>query len=80
MDDTDKMMQQIVQMLAKMDADRKADREELLARIKEEDRQANQELLARMDAIHEKRMAMLRYPSEKDESLFWRDGGKSKRK
>jgi hypothetical protein len=25
-------------------------------------------------------MAMLRYPSEKDESLFWRDGGKSKRK
>jgi hypothetical protein len=29
-----------------------------------------------MDATHEKRMAMLRYPSGKDESLFWTDGGR----
>jgi hypothetical protein len=45
-------------MLAKAEADRKADKE-ILARMKEEDRRANQELLARMDAYHEKRMAML---------------------
>jgi hypothetical protein len=35
-----------------------ADKEDLLARMKE-GRQANQELLTRMDAYHEKRMAML---------------------
>jgi hypothetical protein len=44
-------MQQITEMLAKAKADRKADREE--------SRQANQKLLARMDAYHEKRNAML---------------------
>jgi hypothetical protein len=36
----------------------KADKEDLLARMKE-DRQANQELLARMEAYHKKRMAMV---------------------
>jgi adenylate kinase family enzyme len=45
----------------KMDANQKkaeADKEEMLARMKE-DRKANQEeLLARMDSYHEKRMAM----------------------
>jgi hypothetical protein len=62
-------MQQIVQMLAKLQASQNdiearmetkmaADKEDFLARIKE-DRQANQELAARMDTYHEKRMAML---------------------
>jgi hypothetical protein len=32
--------------------------------------------LARMDAIHEKRMAMLRYQSDTDESMFWTDRGR----
>jgi hypothetical protein len=35
-----------------------ADKEDFLARMKEERRKANQELLASMDAFHEKRMAM----------------------
>jgi hypothetical protein len=47
----------------RMAADRKADQEEILARIKGEDRQANQELLARMDAMidayEKRRMACL---------------------
>jgi hypothetical protein len=58
MDNTAKM-QQIMETLAKAEADRKADIEDMLARIKE-DRQANQELLARMDAMfdaHQKRMS-----------------------
>jgi hypothetical protein len=77
-----------------------ANKEDFLARMKEEDRQANQDFLARMeaifddnrkkaesdkenfwakmDAIHEKRMAMLRYPSETDENLFWTDEGRQR--
>jgi hypothetical protein len=46
----------LARMEAKIDANRKkaeADKEEMLARIKEEDRQANKELLARMDAMFE---------------------------
>jgi hypothetical protein len=87
----EKMMQQIIEMLAKAEADRKAYQEKMDSyqekmaadrkANKEESREANQELLtkmkedrkadqekmaadkedflARMDAIHEKRMAML---------------------
>jgi hypothetical protein len=102
MDNMEKMMQQI---LARLDADREeekaADRkdyQDFLAKIEEEDRQANQDFLtrmkaifddnrkkagsdkenfwARMDAIHETKMAMLRCPSGKDKSLFWTDGGR----
>jgi hypothetical protein len=85
MDDTEKMMQQIMEMLVEMKAtaaaDRKADKEDLLTKMKEESREANQDFLARikedrktdhekmaadkqdflarMEAFHEKRMAML---------------------
>jgi hypothetical protein len=58
-------MQQIIEMLAKAEADRKTDKEEMLARMKEviksshNEMKTNQEdLLARMDAYYEKRMAM----------------------
>jgi hypothetical protein len=62
-----KLKQMIKELLGgmeeRMNADRKADqermeadKEEILARMKVENRQANQELLARMDAYHEKRM------------------------
>jgi hypothetical protein len=57
MDDMEKMMQQIIEMLTKMKEDRKADQEDLLARIKEECRQANQELLAMFDVYEKRTMA-----------------------
>jgi hypothetical protein len=55
MDDMQKMMQQIIEMLAKAEADRKAyqekmaaDKEDFLARMKEKSREANRELLTKM--------------------------------
>jgi hypothetical protein len=57
-------MQQIIKMLAKAEAhrkadqERKADKEEILSTVKEDRKASQEELLARMDDYHEKRMAM----------------------
>jgi hypothetical protein len=66
MDNLKQMIKEVLGgMEERMNADRKSDQlkmaadiEDLLTRMKEA-RQANQELLARMDGYHEKRMAML---------------------
>jgi membrane protein involved in colicin uptake len=46
MDDDEKMIQQMMEMLAKMDADRKADKEELMANRKAD----KEELMTKMEA------------------------------
>jgi hypothetical protein len=76
MDNDEKMMQQIMEILIKMNAAAEkmdsnqekmaADKEDLLTRIKEEDRQANQDFLARMEAIFDDN----RKKAESDEN-FW---------
>jgi hypothetical protein len=50
-------MQQIIEMLVKAEEDRKADKEDMLAKMKEEIKSSHNEM-ARMNAYHKKRMAM----------------------
>jgi hypothetical protein len=57
--DQEKMAADKEDFLARMNEESREANQELMARLTEEDKQANQELLARMDTYHEKRMAML---------------------